>query len=723
MTDYNYNNTIKEYLIVIIKRKWLILQAIVITTLIAAIYSFSLKDIYKASATLLLRHKTALSEAVMDFKPPIVHRKFENIYTAIEVIKSKSYLEATYKTLMTKPEFKKFTPEIKKLSLYSLMSGLTITPVSDTGELLKISFLSYNPGICVAVVNAYLETVIKKTRDINLKAINSTEKYVLSQLEIVKKKLHNAEKALKEFREKNRVLTISSKTEALIKKQTVLEMQKIEKEVELKSLLIKLKKLKEKLQTESKTIVSSKNIKTNPELQKLKAELVSAEINLATALTKYGNKHPKVINLKSEISFLKNKIKNSVKSIVSEKVVGDNPQFAALMQEVVNSEVKVHTVNAQIESFEKRLNSLKKAFSDIPQKEMILADLQRQVSFNEEIVLRLEKKATELRILKAGQSANFEIIDKATMPDKPIGPKRLLNIVMGIIGGLILGLIFAYIAEYFTSNVESPEHASKALNLKVLGIVPLFRKKLIDSLKNLDGLAPELISIHKPRAREAEAYRILRTNIQFSKSNKPLKIFLVTSALPKEGKSLTVANLGVSFAMTGKPTLIIDSDLRRPSIHRFFSLPNTNGFTNILQLETLKLEEYLYETRLENLFILPSGPIAPNPAELLHSDFMKKFITHIKTQFAYIIMDSPPVISVADSTILSNLVEGVLFVVNIGKTPENLMKKAKENLEHSHANIIGLICNKFDIEHSYYSNSYYYYYYNYSYEEESEDNV
>ena len=220
-----------------------------------------------------------------------------------------------------------------------------------------------------------------------------------------------------------------------------------------------------------------------------------------------------------------------------------------------------------------------------------------------------------------------------------------------------------------------------------------------------------LVALDDPKSSMAEAYRTVRTNLQFAGLDQAKKSILVTSAGPGEGKSTTVANLGVIMATAGTRTLLVDSDLRRPILHKLFDLPNTSGLTTVLA-DTVAAQDSIASTRLPGLFVLPSGPLPPNPAEVLASRRMAEFVEVAKAQYDLVLFDSPPVISLSDSLILTSYVEAVLLVVRCGQYPYELIRQAKTQLEGVKATILGVLLNSVDFRQDGYRYRYRYYYYN-----------
>lgn len=222
----------------------------------------------------------------------------------------------------------------------------------------------------------------------------------------------------------------------------------------------------------------------------------------------------------------------------------------------------------------------------------------------------------------------------------------------------------------------------------------------------------QLINEETRHSMAAESYRTLRTNISLSQVDNPLRTLLVTSCIPREGKSTTAANLGVTFAMAQQKVLLVDADLRRPILHRLFGVPNSQGLTHTLS-DTIEFEQVFTPTKVANLWVVTSGIIPPNPSELLGSQKMRMFLEHAKQQFDIILLDSPPISSLADASVLGAVVDGVLFVIKVNMANRDLIEKAKDQLQTVGANIIGTVLNDVDIKRDGYYK--YYYYYNYEY--------
>jgi capsular exopolysaccharide synthesis family protein len=295
---------------------------------------------------------------------------------------------------------------------------------------------------------------------------------------------------------------------------------------------------------------------------------------------------------------------------------------------------------------------------------------------------------------------SVSVVEAATTPGSPVRPSVLLNTILGALAGLILAGGLAALLEYLDDTVKSPEEVEAAAGLTTLGGVARFRRP-----RSLEG---GLIATRQ-RHPVAEAYRMLRTNVQFSTLDRPAQTLLVTSANPGEGKTTTVANLALVMAQTGKRVIAVDSDLRRPTLHRFFGVENGTGLTTLLLSGEPELDGCLKPTAFDNLWVLPSGPQPPNPSELLGSRRMESVLQSLKQSADIIVMDSPPALAVADASILASRVDGTLLVVDSGRTRAGSLQRAKETLGRAKTNLLGAVLNKLTQR----GRDYYYYRYYY----------
>jgi non-specific protein-tyrosine kinase len=313
----------------------------------------------------------------------------------------------------------------------------------------------------------------------------------------------------------------------------------------------------------------------------------------------------------------------------------------------------------------------------------------------------------QVKLAEAQATNNLVVAESAEVPQKPIRPRPLVTGLLAAILGAMIAVGAAYVIEYLDDTIKTPDDVTRVSGLPTLGAIAKLKEGAGDR---------QLVASVESKAPESEAYRTLRTNIQFSSVDRPARTLLITSSGPSEGKSTTTANLATVMAQTGQRVIAVDADLRRPVLHRVFGVPNNTGLTTaLLAGDGMSLEGQLRPTKVENLLVLTSGPIPPNPSEMLGSHRMASLIESLTQLADVVIFDSPPVLAVTDAAVLGRQVDGVVLVVDARRTRELVLARAVSDLQNTGANVLGIVLNRLDSR----SGGYYYYYYYYYSDEES----
>ncbi len=361
-------------------------------------------------------------------------------------------------------------------------------------------------------------------------------------------------------------------------------------------------------------------------------------------------------------------------------------------------------ISSQLNDLE---NKIRATQGEIADKQEELAGLfsARQIADAQTQIAALQNKLGTLQANYAALLSNTQqgarnaltILEKAALPAVPIGPNKLATILLAATIGLALAAAAAYLLEYLDDTMKNPEDVQKALGLTTLGAVPVIKTAA-------DG---ELIMVAQGQSPTGEAYRVLRTNLQFTAVEHSLSTLMVTSPGPGEGKSMTSANLAAALAQSGRRVILMDADLHRPRLHRVFGLPNNAGLTTaLLAGDNAALDELLQDSPVPLLRVLPSGPLPPNPAELLGSARMRQLLAELLAHADTVVLDCPPITALSDAAILSTQVDGVLFVLDAGKTRREIARRALEALHRVQARVVGAVLNRMPVS----GNGYYYYY-------------
>ncbi|MFN8454784.1 MAG: polysaccharide biosynthesis tyrosine autokinase [Anaerolineae bacterium] len=326
--------------------------------------------------------------------------------------------------------------------------------------------------------------------------------------------------------------------------------------------------------------------------------------------------------------------------------------------------------------------------------------LQAEINTLDGLITDWERNLTQLLIFVAGEkSPNYlALIEPAQADFDPVRPNVKLNTLMAGVVGLCLALGLIFVMEYLDNTFKSADDLSQSLGLTVLGTVGRIEGKQ----------SPDKVIVSQnPFSPASEAYRMIRSNIQFMSVDRPAKIIMVTSPAPGEGKSLTAANLGIVMAQAGLKTIIIDADLRRPTQHQIFQVPNLSGLTDLLCSSELEVNNHLRNTPVPNLKLIPCGVLPPNPSELLGSQRLRQLLVSLNEIADIVIFDSPPAVAVADAAILSNRVDGVVLVTQAGQTRRDVARQAILNLKQAGANLFGVVLNRVSKKEGGYYHQYY----------------
>ncbi len=307
-----------------------------------------------------------------------------------------------------------------------------------------------------------------------------------------------------------------------------------------------------------------------------------------------------------------------------------------------------------------------------------------------------------LRLSEAQMVNTVTVVEAAERPRAPVGPNRLTNTLLAAAVGLALAVGVAFLVEYLDDTLKTSDDIQAVLSLPTLGSIA--------RINPAQSLTDTLIVAAHPKSHIAEAYRVLRTNIEFSSVDKPIRTLMVTSSSPSEGKSTTVANLGIALAEAGKRVIVVDSDLRRPVQHKLFQVANGAGLTTLLMTDAPQVDEFLTPTTVENLRLVTSGPIPPNPAELLGSQRMARAIQLLAEHTDMVLFDSPPALAVTDAAVLGARMDGALLVVDAGVTRRGEAERAREALEQVGVPLLGAVLNRLKLRRGGYGYYYYYYY-------------
>jgi succinoglycan biosynthesis transport protein ExoP len=449
-------------------------------------------------------------------------------------------------------------------------------------------------------------------------------------------------------------------------------------------------------------------IRDNASVQELLRKHAEINTQFIDASTQYGPNFPKVQRLQSQLKELDASIEKEKRAVV-----------ARLQSEYAEARQREQLLSQALDQQKTEVNQMSERMVQY-------SILKRDAEANKALYDGLLTKLKEAGISAGLRSSNIRVVDPAMVPTYPVRPAKARNIAMAIIIGLVGGIGLALLREYMDNTVKSPDDVETLVRLPSLAVVPAFsesngdrpRSKLLKGASsNGHDKRIELVAQHLPKSQMSEAFRALRTALLLSQADHPPQVILVTSALPREGKTTAAANLAVTLAQLGDRTLLIDADLRKPGVGRLLSLGSGKyaGLSSYLAgVSSLDLVT-IQHPAIPNLSAIPTGPLPPNPADLLSSHKLDDAIAELRTKFKFIVIDSPPIMAATDAVILSVKADGVLLVVRSGETPKEAFTRTRDLLLSVKCHLLGVVLNAVDSKAPDYYYSYRYYPYSQGY--------
>jgi capsular exopolysaccharide synthesis family protein len=416
----------------------------------------------------------------------------------------------------------------------------------------------------------------------------------------------------------------------------------------------------------------------------LQQELGLRESALAALLTRYREKHPNVIQARGEIEKMRQAIKEEAEYTI--QALRNNSVFLKKREEALVANVEQETAKQQA------LNALRIEYDA----------LKREAQNSETIYNNVLLRRNETELLSRIAANNMVLVDPAPVPIKPVKPKVILTILFGLFGGAMSGIGLAFFVSYLDDSIKSQEDVENTLGLAFLGYVP--------NIKTNSVVERDLQAHSHPQSNAAEGFRTIRATLSLTQKPEKLRVLSVTSTIPSEGKSLVASNLAIVSAQTGLRTLLVDADLRRPSVHKAFQLHSPVGLSAFLTGSNTDLDEIVHKTEVPNLDVVCCGSIPANPSELVGSARMKEFLAQVNGKYDRVILDCPPISAVSDPLVISANTDGLIFVCKFNKIRREHARRSVQRIQAAGIHVMGVVINDIDFEGK---DSYYYSYYYY----------
>jgi capsular exopolysaccharide synthesis family protein len=679
---------LREFINILMRRKKLVLGTALATFLTALVLTLLMQAVYRADATLKVERYAPNSSELLDTKVSRSDRDF--FETQIQLLQSRTLARRVIDQLglETRIEPTGLFAKIKGLFLGNSDAGqdnpsntetlflenLTVKPINNS-QLLKVSYDSTDPKLAADITNTIVKTFVRQNLERRFDTASSSKAYLSDSMKMTKKSLEEAEKRLNDYAKAHNIIQDTDGQSAItyaLKKQAeeliAAEKNRIEAEAAYKLYLNSPDKNK-----------SSVNLLNDPYILSLKKAAARLETQYQSLKNKRTNR---ARQLRKQIDRIRKQV--SGESINIQNALKSNYLASKQTEEMLSGQY----------------NKLKQKALEMQSKNTRYNALRREVEINQ---LAYNKQLEELMALNSvgtNGSNNITIIDSAGIPDKKYKPSMRTNLAFGLLLGLLLGMGVAFLREFVDDSIKTSDSLETLTGLPVLSQLP--------EIEKLNAKQLALLTAVEPQSSLSEAIRSLRTSLRFSTRNGAPQSVFITSTGPAEGKSTVAINLAAAYSQAGSRVLLIDADLRNPSIHNLLGLENLRGLTNLLA-GTETDQDISRSCMIKNLRVITSGPIPPDPVELLSGDKMVELIKDVTKQYDHIIIDGPPVLGLADALILANLAEATIVAVQAGKTSKTALLDSLKRLERAKANIVGSILTRVsralnpDYDQGYYS--------------------
>jgi capsular exopolysaccharide synthesis family protein len=738
---------LREYSAVILRGKWTILFAVVTLTSLVAFYTFRTEPVYEASSLILIDMKgNEGGVAMFDITGAATASKITN---ELEILKSNSNAEAVAGALIDRRHLDRESTKMIQIIL-SGEEGISKDSLAGSGEvvsrlskvvdfipvresdIIRITARSTVPEEAALIANVYTEVYTARNLDMSRQRSQAVREFLQNQYQSKRAVLDAAENALQGYMKISGVVSLDAEANKVVDQLSQLEAQRDGMQVERSSRMKILASYKDELASQEPKAALAMGESNDSYIRLLQEQLAKLEVQRDVVIAQ----NPNVVNsnlyaeklreINSQIGSLKKTLTERTQTFLNAQLPGrreggdGNASFLGeVKQKIIEQQIELGGLDARVKAMNTVIADYEKRFNAIPQKSIELAKLQRARLSSEKLYLFVEEKYNEAAIKEKSEFGYVNIVDPAVVPNRPVSPKVPQNLVLGLLLGLGLGVGIVFVRISLDTRIRTPRDLRRCgfVPLSSVGLMDGEVKKIEEELAKLNGsnkIDPHLVAHHRPMAPVAESYRHLKTNLQHIRVDVPLRCLVVTSANPKEGKTTTLANLGVSFSQSEKKVLLVDGDLRRPSLHAYFGLKHAPGLTDVLYGK-VTLTEAVKTNVVPNLDVLASGSGCPNPAEALGSNKMKELIAQLKQKYDIVLIDSPPLLAVTDASVLATETDGVLLVASSGTTRAPELDHIAESLSTIGIKMMGVLLNKFDIRDVYgsYYASYHHGYYGY----------
>jgi succinoglycan biosynthesis transport protein ExoP len=677
-TSGDPNINLRHYWHIVLERRWLVIMAFFTVLLLTAVYLVRAPRIYEAVVRLQIDRESSNPLNVKD-AVSLDTREQDYLQTQYKNLQSRSLLDAVVSSLKldADPRYSKEADPV-----YALQRDINVLPIR-LSRLVDVKVEHTNPKRAKEIANTLAKTFIEQNLEQKYNSSFSAVTWLKAQVDDAKNKVSKAEADLHEYRKSHNEVSLEEgeniARQALIQAQT--DLSKVRADA---AQAAQAADEIDHLINNGEPIDTIPVIAQNPTVQRIKQEIAVEEGNLAALLKRYRDKYPTVISQRSKIASLQENLgQECEKQLLT---IRNNVSILKKQEDTLNSIV------TDEEQKQMQLNSLKIQY-DI---------LRREAENNKSIHSNVLMRMKETEMLSRMTSNNMRVVDPATDPLSPVKPRMVLTMIFGTLGAIGISLALAFFVSYLDDSIKSQDDIENYMRLPFLGYIP--------NIKTNSVVERDLQAHLHPQSNAAEGFRTIRATIALTHKPEKFRVLSITSTIPSEGKSLVASNLAIVHAQTGLRTLLVDADLRRPSVHKAYQLHSPVGLSAFLMKETDNLEDLVHKSEVPNLDVVCCGAVPSTPSELIGSTRMMEFLHLVKDRYDRVVLDCPPISAVSDPLIISAMADGVVYVTKFNKIRREHGRKSVQRIQNAGIHILGVVINDIDFEGK---DSYYYSYYYY----------
>ena len=711
----------QDYLGIILRGKWIIISTLIIISSTAFIYTRFVDPVYKATASILINPRLAQPTIFVDV---LRRSEGEKNFTQneMEILKSKMLALDVAQRLLGQRylDSAKLLPiliiqpakESENTQQFASLSGIAnrLEQVVDFAALpetdvIQITAKSRNPRESAFIANIIAKIYYDRNIQTSRAKSRAFREFLEAQLIDKRRALSDAEDSLQDYMDKHGIVSLDEESKKLIDQLARLESQRDEIDISVQSLTKALASYQEEIPEQQKNTAKAIGDANDPYIRLLQEQLAKLEVQRDVTVAQNpsivdkDNYNKKISEVDEQIKHLRTQLQKRTNEFLGTLLPGAQTgtetagYLKQIIQKNIETKMELQTLQAKKNALNDVIATYEKQFGQLPGKNIRFARFQRTKISNEKLYTTIQEKYNEALMTEQSQFGYVEIIDHATIPDKPSSPKVFLISLLGIVLGFVLGIVILFVKERVDLRIQTPEDLKRE-GLSIRGAIIQVKDGLLSPKEN------PLLVMSQPFSPAAEAFKHLRTNLQYVSDGRDIRSILITSSKPGEGKTTILANLAIAFSQLGKKILATDADLRKPTLHKYFDCEPHQGLTDFL-LGRLSIDEIIQQTKVENVHFVSSGVKSQKTTELISSAQMGKFLDEMKKRYDLILLDSPPVLAGTEPTILSTMADQVLIVVAAGDTRYTELLHAIEELGEPQGKLPGVVLNKFNLYRAY----------------------